>query len=277
MRVCFRSRHGLFALLTGLLVWASAVDRAQAYSGRGCVTTECHSKLATGRSIHKPIKSGQCQRCHLPATKGFVGPAHDKGTFVSPDASARLCLKCHPKTKRSLAQKHRHKPATKLPCGFCHSPHSSTRRSLLKASPRAPAGQVFCFMCHQKQRFWGPNAHRPVAQGKCQQCHDSHGSAHPRLLVMAQKKLCLKCHKLKWNQRKFVHGPVAAGTCSACHSPHIAAETKLLKYPRHRLCFACHKKDGTDRRHAGIGGYSKGCLHCHDAHATNKRHMLKGP
>ena len=244
-------------------------------SASGACVETCHKNVTRAKFVHGPVGSGDCDTCHTRRVKA-EGPGHKKGEMSVPAQTRKLCLQCHDTIEAQLKGPYQHKPVAAVDCVFCHDPHSSPRRYMLRPSSRVKAKDPYCFACHDRDLLRGKRIHKPLAEGKCHDCHNVHGSSAAKLLVRPQKDLCLKCHKVKWQQRKVVHGPVAAGMCGACHSPHTAPEPKLLNLPLKKLCVGCHEEKGTTERHGAVQGFGADCLGCHDVHGTNTPHLLKG-
>jgi len=120
--------------------------------------------------------------------------------------------------------------------------------------------------------------HAPVQQGRCLECHDPHGSDHPRSLIAdPQRALCVKCHTQEFPPSQFVHGPVAVGACIVCHKPHSSKEPGLLVKDSRSLCLTCHAEVQTEGQREGHvhGALEQGCTSCHDPHASAHKFQLR--
>lgn len=113
-----------------------------------------------------------------------------------------------------------------------------------------------CFDCHEKQSFSQRIVHRPVAQGKCYQCHNPHVAKHEGLLPMEVGKLCVSCHEVAGGHAE----------CLSCHNPHTSNQNGLLRQNLSASCLECH--DTIEQKfkfeHAP---FTKGqCKACHNPH-----------
>lgn len=187
----------------------------------------------------------------------------------TPMASMRTCAKeCH---QEIFAHKSMHGPAL-TNCGACHVQGNPEEHKFYLIREKGK----LCLGCHQL-----PHAgveHKPVREGQCLECHDPHGSEHPRNLVADPKReLCARCHAGKGEGKEFVHGPLREGACIVCHQPHTSAQAGLLLKPQRELCLSCHEEvalraEGTGmHRHAA---FEDSCTRCHDPHASDHRHQL---
>ena len=90
------------------------------------------------------------------------------------------------------------------------------------------------------------SAHKVVADGDCEKCHDPHASDNPANLLAKGNDLCFGCHKELGDaikKAKFKHSPVEQG-CLTCHGPHGSDKSvRLLKNAVPALCVNCHKPD----------------------------------
>lgn len=182
----------------------------------------------------------------------------------------QTCAKeCH---KDILERKVMHGPV-QSDCGACH---------VLTGDPAEHkfafivAKDQLCARCHQLPH---ENVmHAPVRDGRCMDCHDPHGSQHPKaLLADPRKDLCLRCHKQEFSRSTFVHGPVAVGACIVCHKPHASTEPKLLVQDARSLCLTCHGEvlaKGQEGMHLHAA-LEQGCTRCHDPHASDHKFQLR--
>lgn len=151
-------------------------------------------------------------------------------------------------------------------CLKCHSPHTSSQKGLLTLPV-----QEGCYSCHseeikltetrviadiRKQVSESKHVHEPVKEGKCQECHDSHGSIYGDHLVERfstdfyqpfstnRYSLCFKCHELELAEAEetektrfrhgkqnlhFVHVNREKGrSCGVCHSSHGSEQPSLI-------------------------------------------------
>jgi predicted CXXCH cytochrome family protein len=198
------------------------------------------------------------------AKQGDRPPATAAGEEVS-----RTCAKeCH---KEILGHKVMHGPANS-DCGACHVQIGDPKDHKFSFVVEREA---LCTRCHTLPH---QNVmHKPVAEGRCMECHDPHGSEYRRVLKADPKRdLCLKCHKDQLTKGAFVHGPVAVGACIVCHQPHSSENPKLLIQDTKSLCLTCHAEvqaKGEQGVHMH-GALEQGCTRCHDPHSSNHKFQL---
>lgn len=133
----------------------------------------------------------------------------------------------------------RHAPL-KVGCGSCHTPVEGRLHPKEKQSMgRGEGVPVICIRCHSPEIMRGAYVHRPMAEGKCLACHESHTSNHPYLLKGEGSTLCAQCHRKPFAD-PVLHKPVADGNCIGCHDPHAAGSRNLLKGFSSELCHLCH-------------------------------------
>ncbi len=270
-----------------------------------CVSGKCHAKkVKENKYVHAPVATGACVLCH--------GDTNANPPYGLIRTGQNLCLSCHKDMIPILAQaKSIHQPVKKN-CTGCHNPHSADSKVLL----REPA-KTLCITCHEKATpdFMaritkaGLVSHKPVAEGRCAECHAAHVSNFPNLLKKGPKEgdLCFSCHKeMGANIKKatFKHGPVQDGLCNACHNPHVSPNAKMLKYfyvkkfynpfdPEvYSLCFKCHKESVVlNKRTATLTNFRNGdrnlhflhvnrekgrtCLACHEIHAGSQERKIR--
>lgn len=115
----------------------------------------CHDKGAfTKKTVHPPVKDGQCTFCHNP---------HSSDTpLMLTQPVADLCAQCHAdKTEQHVLAGFGHggshpvkgKPDPSrsgkgLSCLSCHNPHSSSQKSLF--TNESQSRDNLCLLCHQK-------------------------------------------------------------------------------------------------------------------------------
>lgn len=207
----------------------------------------CHRNQAThvGRisGSHAKVRVAciSCHSVHHAATASLREP-----TGNAPATLARLalpatrftrinelCSGCHAAAWASFQRPHAHAlPQGAMSCVDCHNPHGTSRPFGLNTTARTTNAEPGCYRCHADKR--GPFAfeHAPVRLEGCSACHESHGSANPRMLLRAEtSNLCLECHSNLpvTNQRSGTLGTVATGF----HD---------LRLPVYRNCTTCHTK-----------------------------------
>ena len=116
--------------------------------------------------------------------------------------------------------------------------------------------------------------HKPYAEDKCAQCHQS---AFSQQLVAPIPKLCFSCHKDFLAGAKVKHQPVENGDCKSCHDPHQSVNKNLLVKTGGKLCFDCHDDLQTQlakakSKHQPVENGE--CLSCHNAHATELKKLV---
>ena len=117
--------------------------------------------------------------------------------------------------------------------------------------------------------------HGPVAQGKCQACHEYVApSEHTFKLARQDDQLCQTCHKLE--HRDVVHPPVEQGRCTTCHDPHGSDHPMMLiDDPTRGLCVSCHQQDGFNQKKFKHGPVASGaCILCHEPHSSWEPNLL---
>lgn len=167
--------------------------------------------------------------------------------------------------------------ARDVPCTSCHTLH--VQKDKVRDKRTQPE---VCFTCHKEQRVLATKpSHHPILEGKvvCSDCHASHGSAGPKLMVRdSVAATCFTCHMEK--RGPFIRKHEPAEDCTICHNPHGTAADNLLKIRAPMLCQQCHEP--SSHRGAapgfaptnGTGGrgitQARSCLNCHtNIHGTN--------
>lgn len=206
---------------------------------------ECHDNLATQKSVHDPVRKGDCTGCHTPHSSPY-------GKLLKSDDS-KICFQCH--FQQAYMKKFPHQPVSSGNCLYCHLPHQSKAAKLLKSTEA-----LICFDCHDKGMATGKSVHMPVSSGECEGCHAVHGSDNAKLLKAkfpaginvtyndAEYALCFTCHDSKSMTEKeststgfrdgkqnlhFSHANGQNISCRACHEFHASPQTKLLKDKHH--------------------------------------------
>jgi len=237
-----------------------------------CLEKGCHAPLATGASIHRPVKKKTCEACH-------EQDEEDLHEFTYPDEGSELCYGCHKDVTKK--KKHVHAPLKdkKRPCLSCHDPHAGQTKHLLRGKTTSDN----CLTCHDGMAK-GPRFHKSPAVKGCIGCHDPHASDLPDLVRAKQPKLCYTCHEDIQEdaaEAKVVHGPVSV-SCGSCHDPHRPLAGKGLKKAGAGLCMTCHKPfadklAAMSKRHGKLLEKTD-CMRCHGAHSGPRRaRLLKTP
>ncbi len=145
----------------------------------------------------------------------------------------------------------------------------------------AASESAVCFKCHKKADFSAKIVHRPVAQGKCESCHNPHVARYKGLLQKPDGQLCESCHKKReWLGNgaggRVIHEPVRQGQCLKCHDPHKSEVKGLVHGKLADRCFACHKDLPKKFEGSTHSPYAKGrCIVCHLPHVADNYQMLR--
>ncbi len=294
-----------FALACGLTQGALAADDAaprreppkDRILARDAVCTRCHDETETypifniARSAHgtrADARAPTCVNCHgespnhIHRPPGLKDRPKTERTFIkgSPTPIAErsgACLACHKGGKVMHWGGSAHEAAD-LACTSCHQIHTPNDRVLSKATQFE-----VCLGCHKERRAQlDKNSRHPIKEGKvaCSDCHNSHGSAGPTLMVRdSVVETCYACHAEKRGPFVRNHRPVTEN-CAICHNPHGSSNDNLLKSRPPFLCQQCHEP--TSHRGAipsltpatGLSGANitqgRACLNCHtNIHGTN--------
>ena len=262
------------------------------------------SVLAIGKTRHGvkgDSRTPTCTDCHGDSEKhvGYKGkdkpPPADRvftkksGTPI--EARNEACMSCHKGGARSHWDGSQH-AGQDLACTSCHQVHAQHD----KVREKATQAEV-CYTCHKQQRAEGNRmSHHPVKEGKivCSDCHNSHGSVGPKLLVkQTLNETCYTCHAEKRGPLLWEHTPVTED-CSNCHTPHGSTNSPLLKARVPYLCQECHTNEHASslrmtgstmssgnvtnvlgQQQAGginVSGFNTGrsCINCHvQVHGSN--------
>lgn len=263
----------------------------------------CHTEVlpADPRSSHAVVVAGDCRQCH--DSHGSDNP------FILVKAGNELCLACHQDvgdTVQNAAFKH--EPLGKEKgCLNCHTPHASAgQEKLLQAAPPTlcktchatdkpafakkhqnyPVADADCISCHDphgsaKRGLLLAEAHTPVAENKCGECHADPVSAEPLATKKQGPDLCRQCHvdmvdKVFGHRR--IHWPLTDQKgCLNCHGPHGGKRKKLLDGPVGDVCGKCHvdtlelqewSRNNPDNKKLCQPVKTGNCVACHSPHAA---------
>lgn len=108
------------------------------------------------------------------------------------------------------------------------------------------------------------SVHKPVAENKCTECHDSKLGFDT--LPPHDARLCDKCHLKQREKEGWNHGPINLGTCIPCHVPHRSRYEHLLSKPIPDLCLTCHQEDLARPEEYHDVTNVDDCIACHDPH-----------
>ncbi len=251
----------------------------------------------TRHGVNADGRTPSCTSCHgeSVAHMGHKGsakppkPDHVFGKNSATPAAERnqACLTCHAKdSKRHLWTGSAHQ-TNDVACTSCHQVHTAHD----KVRDKRTQPEV-CYTCHKEQRAQENRiSHHPIGEGKvaCSDCHNSHGSAGPKLLKKnTLNETCYTCHAEKRGPFLWEHQPVSED-CSTCHTPHGSNISPLLKSRAPFLCSECHNGPHNSKvpaaaNAAGIQGgitattatnpsesyTGRGCQNCHSmVHGSN--------
>jgi len=194
---------------------------------------QCHDPFP-GRSIHAPVKEGECLACHQ--VHGGENPyLLGVGNNLAP-----LCFGCHDDAAFRLD--YRHGPAAAGACTSCHDPHAAESIKLQKKPVRDA-----CLECHAdfaRQMSQAPIVHEPVREAPCTDCHDPHAGVARYVLKQKMPDLCFTCHEDNGERLaavKVPHAPLNdARSCGSCHSTHFSQASGLLPDVERNVCLGCH-------------------------------------
>lgn len=227
-----------------------------------------HSKKMLDPAL-PPERSG-CEACHGPGSDHVAGNRRQivRWAELQPGEKADRCLQCH--TDKIQAEQWKATlHAELLGCDSCHEVHRPVQRDkMLKMAEGAE-----CTECHgdlpeevEKQH------HHSLVDGAlaCNMCHQFHGSANARLLMLPQQELCQECHpdqdmrpashqaetfrlghgeEAKADREKCLMCHDEATSCQSCHVvnvPHpgdfAVAHTEVAKQHL-AACLRCHEED----------------------------------
>ena len=204
----------------------TADDRSQA-----CLT--CHGgdrHLAFWESGRHKKNDVACDNCHIIHEAKNVALRKENPTISPLVTTTRqlqyeTCTACH-KQIRSQLLKPSHHPIVegKLACTSCHNPHGALSQAMVKDE----SVNQLCTTCHADKRGPYMQEHPPVEEN-CLGCHNSHGSAHAKLLNEKVPNLCQDCHDWSRHPGTFYSGNqgwnaatpntrLVARACLNCHT-----------------------------------------------------------
>ncbi|MFQ5663303.1 MAG: cytochrome c3 family protein [Terriglobia bacterium] len=273
----------------------------------------CHTDQEPGPTqltLHWPVRAGRCTTCHDPHST--QADYLLRQATESREPAENLCLGCHAEIAAQIQQPVEH-PAVELGCTTCHTTHKSEPAGAPEgAFHLTQAEPELCLTCHEAEDAALQEAHlnQPFAGSRCSECHNPHGSAHPKLLNNfvhppfgdkecdtchetpqegqvalvegAREELCLVCHsdmQERLEQAKFTHTAVVAGPgCVTCHSPHAATYPHQVRRGPVALCLDCHAdlaKARVEKSNLHRPAFKQSCLICHQEHTGERPQRLR--
>ncbi len=211
--------------------------------------------------FHQTEKEKICSKCHNMKMNEQKGVAFENITESN-------CFGCHyPVT----TDKYLHAPAANWLCATsCHTGKSGRFNNRYEGESKYLYPDPIasnCFSCHKKfkKKFYGEKyRHEPVDDGRCNRCHDPHGSdISNKFLRKKVWYLCTTCHTDKKRKghvvrtfsgkahpTKGVKDPTSKEgkelSCISCHNPHVSNNGYMLRgymgSGRMLWCKRCHKK-----------------------------------
>jgi predicted CXXCH cytochrome family protein len=191
-----------------------------------------------------------------------------------------------------VQKKHVHKPVALGVCKFCHKSVDPKEHSFKLFR----TGKELCGSCHEEQTrdletipsveqlmAKAPRIgrskylHKPLKEGQCVDCHNSHASENEFLISSSNiGDACKECHEMVENF-KTPHDPVAKGECTKCHDSHSSDFENLLVEDQRQLCFSCHegtKEELEKFRYVHRPVVERECNECHAPHGSNYYRLL---
>jgi predicted CXXCH cytochrome family protein len=181
----------------------------------GC--TDCHT--AHGPESH----ATQIGSISFPTINTDLKPGGGTLAMLK-QSEPQLCMTCHNETRSQFSQPFHHKVLEGLmKCSDCHNAHGNFE---LKNSRLAVGGEAPCIKCHTDKKGPFVYEHLPITVEGCATCHNTHGSANPKMLKRSQvRQLCLECHSA-----------ISEGLAPGAPSFHNQANV------RYQNCTICHAK-----------------------------------
>lgn len=215
----------------------------------------------TLRYFHTDKQEAECKACHTMSSNiPRNGEAFE-------DVSKTTCYECH---KGMINSKNTHAPVVNWLCVDCHNgkfgEYNMDSEGASKYLAPDPIAKT-CASCHEDVSAWKNSkyGHGPVNDGRCERCHNPHGSDNEFFLRKPIWELCTTCHLEKADGKHVVSSyvfsrnsgghptkgfkdparPSREFTCSSCHNPHGSNGTMLLRMNGSMafgVCNRCHKK-----------------------------------
>ncbi|WP_415396494.1 cytochrome c3 family protein [Sulfurimonas sp. CS5] len=213
------------------------------------------------RYLHNDKNEEKCKSCHnMKSNIPTNGEAFE-------DVSKTTCYECH---KGMINTKNTHAPTANWLCLDCHNgkyaEYNMDQEGKSKYLAPNPIAKT-CTSCHETVKKWTESkyTHGPVNDGRCERCHNPHGSDNDFFLRKPIWELCTTCHAEKADGKHVVSSfvfsrnsgahptkgvkdparPSRDLTCSGCHNPHGSSGVFLLRMKGSMsfgVCNRCHKK-----------------------------------
>lgn len=204
---------------------------------KSAVCLSCHEgnrQLAFWDSGKHKKNEVACSNCH--SLHGTPGPGSTisltrPNPTISPYVTTarqleyETCTSCHREIRAQLLKTSHHPIVEgKLKCASCHNPHGALSRAMVNNE----SVNQLCTNCHTDKRGPFMWEHPPVEEN-CLNCHNSHGSAHAKLLNEKVPNLCQDCHDWSRHPGTFYSGNqgwsnatpntrLVARSCINCHN-----------------------------------------------------------
>lgn len=212
---------------------------------------------------HKDENEKKCKSCHnMTSNVPTDGEAFE-------DITKTTCYECH---NGMINTSNTHAPAANWLCLDCHNgkigEYNMEDEGKSKYLAPDPISKT-CGSCHDSVQDWQATkyGHGPVNDGRCERCHNPHGSDNEFFLRKSIWDLCVTCHAEKASGKHVIpqigfgrvtkdgghptqdrqdpSRPGRALVCSSCHNPHGSSGIFLLRMKgsfTFGVCQRCHKK-----------------------------------
>lgn len=182
--------------------------------------------------------------------------------YLHNDKNEEKCKSCHNMKSNIPTNGEAFEDVSKTTCYECHKGMINTKNT---HAPN-PIAKT-CTSCHETVKKWTESkyTHGPVNDGRCERCHNPHGSDNEFFLRKPIWDLCVTCHAEKADGKHIVSSfvfsrnsgghptkdrkdPARQGRdfyCSSCHNPHGSSGVFLLRMKgslSFGVCNRCHKK-----------------------------------
>ncbi len=172
-----------------------------------------------------------CLTCHKIHQQGEPTPY-----LMAKATEFDTCTSCHLRRKASLMRSaHMPMREKQMTCSSCHNVHGGPGPSMLRQNSVVEN----CFSCHAEKRAPFLWEHPPVKEN-CGNCHDPHGSLHPRLLVAKLPRLCQQCH----DETKHPTQPYS----DASSAPEFFPNSRMFD----KGCMNCHSQIHGSNHPSGV-------------------------